>query len=130
MPVIRTTEKKMGQDNRPDWCGVTNAGIFRVPNENGRADAHYHDCNEYWLVFRGKAKIMTEGETFYVKPGDIVCTKAGDEHDILVVYETLEAFYFEDATPEGGSVGHLHRDAEKAKGHPVPNLPIPKDFPQ
>ena len=92
----------MGQENRPEWCGVTNAGVFRVPTENGRADAHYHDCNEYWLIFRGKAKIMTEGKTFYVKPGDIVCTKAGDEHDILEVYESLEAFYFEDATPEGG----------------------------
>ncbi len=65
-----------------------------------------------------------------MKPGDIVCTKAGDEHDILEVYESLEAFYFEDATPEDGRVGHLHRDAEKAKGHPVPNLPIPEDFPQ
>ena len=47
MPVIRTTEKRMGEENRPDWCGVTSADVFRVPTENGRADAHYHDCNEY-----------------------------------------------------------------------------------
>ena len=130
MPVIRTSEKTMGRDNRPELCGVTSAGIFRVPTTNGRADCHYHDCDEYWLVFRGKAKIMTEGQTFYVKAGDIVCTKAWDEHDIIEVYENLEAFYFEDATPAGGRVGHLHRNADKAKGHPVPSLPIPKDFPQ
>ena len=129
MPVIRTSEKKMGQDNRPTWSGVTSAGIFRVPTTNGRFDCYYHDCHEYWLIFRGKAKIVTEGQTFYVKAGDIVCTEAGEEHDLIEVYEELEAFWFEDATPPGGRIGHLHRDADKAKGHPVPCLPLPEDFP-
>jgi len=109
---------------------VTSAGIFRVPAAGGRFDCHFHDCNEYWLIFRGKAKVVTEGQTFYVKPGDIVCTKAGDEHDMTEVYEDLEAFWFEDATPAGGRVGHLHRDTNKAKGHPVAGLPVPEDFPQ
>jgi uncharacterized protein YjlB len=120
----------MDSQNRPEWSGVTSAGVFRVPFANGRFDCHYHDCHEYWLVFRGKARVMTEGRAFYVKPGDIVCTKAGDEHDILEVYEDLEAFWFEDVTPAGGRVGHLHRDAEKALGHAVPGLPVPEDFPQ
>ena len=130
MPIIRTSEKALGVGNRPEWSDVTSAGIFGVTTKNDRFDCHYHDCHEYWLVFRGKAKVMTEGETFYVKPGDIVCTKAGDEHDVIEVYEDLEAFWFEDATPAGGRVGHLHRDPDKAKGHPVPGLPIPEDFPQ
>ena len=128
MPVIRTSKKAMGTDNRPEWSSVTSAGIFRVPAAGGRFDCHYHDCDEYWLVFRGKAKVVTEGQTYYAKPGDIVCTKAGDEHDVIEVYEHLEAFWFEDVTPAGGRIGHLHRDADKAKGHPVPHLPIPEDF--
>ena len=130
MPVIRTSEKSMGAGNRPEWSGVTSAGVFHVPTETGRFDCHFHDCNEYWLIFQGKAKIATEGVSFYVKKGDIVCTRAGDEHDVLEVYESLQAFWFEDATPDGGRIGHLHRDPEKAKGHPVPTLPIPEDFPQ
>jgi len=130
MPVIRTSERAMVAGNRPDWCAVTSAGIFRLPFANGRFDCHYHDCHEYWLVSRGKAKVLTEGRTFYVKPGDIVCTRAGDEHDVVEVYEDLEAFWFEDATPDGGRIGHLHRDAGKAKGHAVPGLPVPEDFPQ
>jgi hypothetical protein len=73
---------------------------------------------------------MSEGREYYVKPGDIVCTRADDEHDVLEVYEDLEAFWFEDACPEGGRVGHLHKDAEKAKGHPVPTRPLPPDFPK
>ena len=129
MPVIRTSSEVMHAGNRPAWSGVTSAGIFWLPTDGGRFDCHYHDCNEYWLVYRGKAKVRTEGREFYVKKGDIVCTKAGDEHDILEIYEDLEAFWFEDETPEGGRVGHLHRDEEKAKGHEVPALPLPSDFP-
>ncbi len=93
-------------------------------------DCHYHDCNEYWLIFKGKAKVVTEGEAFYVKPGDIVCTQAGEEHDMTEVYEDVEAFYFEDATLEGGRTGHLHRDKTKAEGHEVSSLPLPSDFPE
>lgn len=128
MAVIRTSEKTMGEGNRPEWSGVTSAGIFKVLTNGGRFDCHYHDCHEYWLVFKGKAKVMSEGQEYYVKPGDIVCTKAGDEHDVLEIYEDLEAFWFEDTTPDGGRTGHLHRDEGKAKGHPVPVKAIPEDF--
>ncbi len=130
MPVVRTSENYMHVGNRPDWSGVTSAGVFRVPVADGHFDCHYHDCHEYWLVFRGKAKVMTEGCCFYVKPGDIVCTRAGDEHDVVEVYEDMEAFWFEDATPAGGRTGHLHYSTDKAKGHSVTALPIPEDFPQ
>lgn len=129
MPVIRTSKQAMGHNNRPVWSGVTSAGIFRIPYEGGHMDCHYHDCNEYWLIFSGKAKVRTEGEDFYVQAGDIVCTKAGDEHDILEVYEDLEAFWFEEETPEDGRTGHLHRTPKKALGHPVSALPLPADFP-
>lgn len=130
MPVVRTLQRALEQVNRPEWCGVTSAGIFRVSTVGGAFDCHFHDCHEYWLVFKGKARVMSEGEEFYVGPGDIVCTKAGDEHDVVEVYEDLEAFWFEDATPAGGRIGHLHVDEHKAKGHPVPAKPLPTDFPE
>lgn len=129
MPVFRTSEKPMKAGNRPTWSRVTGAGLFKVPVENGKFDRHFHDCDEYWLIYTGKAKVMTEGQEYYVKPGDIICTKAGDEHDFVEVYETIEAFFFEDAIPQDGRVGHQHRDEVKAKGHPVPYKPLPKDFP-
>ena len=101
MPVIRTSEAALSAANRPDWCHATSAGVFRVPTEGGTFDCHYHDCDEYWLVFSGRAKVMSEGQEFYVRPGDIVCTQTGDEHDVLEVYEDLAAFWFEDETPPG-----------------------------
>ena len=129
MPLIRTSNQSMKDGNRPEWCQVTAAGIFRVLRDGGRFDCHFHDCDEYWLVFKGKAKVVSEGREFYVQTGDIVCTRAGDEHDVLEVYEDMEAFYFEDATPEGGRTGHLHKNSEKAKGHPVRARPLPENFP-
>lgn len=126
MPVIRGA---ISPDSRPEWCNVTSAGIFWVPTVDGRFDNHFHDCDEYWLVFQGKAKVKSEGEEFYVQRGDIVCTKTGDDHDVLEVYEELQAFWFEDATPEGGRIGHLHHTDADAAGHPVPHKPLPEDFP-
>ena len=105
-------------DARPSWSDVTSAGIFRV-EPDGRFDLHYHDCDEYWLIYRGRARVLSEGIEYDVGPGDIVCTQTGEEHDVLVVYEDLEAFFFEDALPAGGRTGHLHRTPEARAGHIV-----------
>ena len=107
------------EGNKPEWSKVTAAGIFKVARD-GRFDLHYHDYHEYWLIYKGCAKVLTEGQAYIVRPGDIVCTKAGDEHDVLEVYEDLEAFYFEDKPIGQKRLGHLHHSPELAKGHPVP----------
>ncbi len=115
MPVHRG----LSAGDRPEWCDVTSAGIFKVPC-GGRFDRHYHDFEEYWLVFKGRAKVMSERREYIVEQGDIVCTRAGDEHDVVEVYEDLEAFYFEGVCPPGGRAGHLHKSPELVKGHEVP----------
>jgi mannose-6-phosphate isomerase-like protein (cupin superfamily) len=113
--------KNLWPDDRPSWSDVTSAGIFRV-EPNGRFDLHYHDCDEYWLIFAGRARVTVGPGTYEVGPGDIVCTPTGTEHDVTGVYETLQGFWFEAATPAGGRVGHLHRTPEDAEGHDVPLL--------
>jgi mannose-6-phosphate isomerase-like protein (cupin superfamily) len=117
LTVVRT----LSPNTRPEWSDVTSAGTFRV-EPNGRFDRHFHDCDEYWLVFSGRASVLVGSQTHTVGPGDIVCTPTGTEHDVVGVYETLEAFWFESTTPPGGRIGHLHRTAEAAKGHEVPLL--------
>ena len=108
-----TIVRGLSPDARPSWSDVTSAGVFRV-EPNGRSDRHYHDCDEYWLVFAGRARVLVGTETYLVGPGDIVCTRTGTEHDVVAVAETLEAFWFEAATPPGGRIGHLHRTEEDA----------------
>ena len=121
MPEDLTIVRTLSPDARPAWSDVTSAGAFRV-EPNGRFDLHYHDCDEYWLVFSGRASVLVGSRTYTVGPGDIVCTPTGTEHDVVGVYETLEAFWFEAATPPGGRIGHLHRTTEAAEGHEVPLL--------
>lgn len=117
LTIVRT----LSPEARPAWSDVTSAGTFRV-EPNGSFDLHYHDCDEYWLVFAGRASVLVGSKTYTVGPGDIVCTPTGTEHDVVGVYETLEAFWFEAATPPDGRIGHLHRTPEAAKGHEVPLL--------
>jgi mannose-6-phosphate isomerase-like protein (cupin superfamily) len=117
MVVVRT----ISPEARPSWSDVTSAGVFRV-QPDGRFDRHYHDCAEYWLVFAGRARVLVGERTYQVGPGDIVCTRTGTEHDVVGVYETLEAFWFEASPPPGGRIGHLHRTDEDARGHDVPAL--------
>jgi mannose-6-phosphate isomerase-like protein (cupin superfamily) len=112
----------LSPDARPSWSDVTSAGVFRV-EPNGRFDLHYHDCDEYWLVFSGRARVLVGSRTHDVESGDIVCTPAGTNHDVVGVRETLEAFWFESRTPPGGRIGHLHRTAADASGHDVAAMP-------
>jgi mannose-6-phosphate isomerase-like protein (cupin superfamily) len=131
MAVIRATEQPLGPGNRPEWCQIPRAGFFRMAKEGGVHDLHYHDSNELYLICRGKAKILNAGRECYVKAGDIVCIKAGDEHDILEIYgdEEFALFWLYEPATDPGQIGHLHRTAESAQPHPVPAKPVPSDFP-
>lgn len=110
--------QRLSVDARPSWSDVTSAGIFRV-EPGGRFDRHFHDCDEYWLLFSGRARVSVGPNSYDVGPGDIVCTPTGTIHDVVGVYETLEGFWFEGATPDGGRIGHLHETPEDAAGHDV-----------
>lgn len=114
--------RHLAGDARPSWSDVTSAGTFRV-EPGGRFDRHFHDCDEYWLLFAGRARVLVGSGTYEVGPGDIVCTRTGTVHDILGVRGTLEGFWFEGPTPDGGRIGHLHETPQDAAGHDVPFLP-------
>ena len=131
MTVIHTQDGALRAPNKPDWCQTPSAGFFRMSKEGGMHDCHYHDYNELYLISRGKAKILNNGQEYYVKTQDIVCIRAGDEHDILEIYgdEDLELFWLYEPGPNGGRFGHLHRSPEKAEPHPVLAKAIPPDFP-
>jgi uncharacterized protein YjlB len=123
MPLFRSSSQLAGDREWPTWCGFSAAGIFSVA-PGGHFDRHYHDCDEYWLVFQGKARILTEGVEYDVGRGDIVCTHAGEEHDVLGIWEDFAAFYVEDRVLPDGKRGHLHRNAELANGHVVPPMTV------
>ena len=131
MTVIHAGETPLGPETKPEWCKTPFAGFFRMPREGGEHDCHDHEYNELYLIARGMAKILNAGRDQYVRERDIVCIKAGDEHDILEIYgdEDFELFWLYEPGQDRARLGHLHRSPEKERPHPVPAKPIPPDFP-
>lgn len=103
MPVMR------GPSDKPDWVTWSAFGIGEVKDPS-TFDRHFHDADEYWLVFSGRARVMSEGQEYVIGPGDILCTRMGDEHDVLEILEApFRTFFIEDRLMGQKRPGHLHR---------------------
>jgi mannose-6-phosphate isomerase-like protein (cupin superfamily) len=70
-------------------------------------DNHFHDCDEYWIVFQGNALVYTEGKPYRVGIGDCVATGMGHHHDMSQVYAPVRAIYFETTMAGQKRRGHL-----------------------
>jgi len=81
-------------------------------------DRHFHDADEYWVIISGRARVLSEGQEYVIGPGDILCTRMGEEHDIVDIIEgPLQTFWFEDELRGLKRPGHLHRpDDELSTG--------------
>ncbi|HEV2529103.1 MAG TPA: cupin domain-containing protein [Thermomicrobiales bacterium] len=102
MPIMRNLRDK------PDFVTWSNFGVG-VVHDAEAFDRHFHDCDEFWIVLEGRARVMSEGQEYEVGPGDVVATKMGDEHDILELIEgPLRIFWFEEALRGLKRPGHLH----------------------
>lgn len=130
MTVVHGPDQSL-RTHGPAWSQLPSGGYFRMPKEGGDHDRHFHDFNELYLICSGKAKVLNAGVERYVKTGDLVCIRAGDEHDLLEIYgdEALELFWIYEPGPPDGTLGHLYRGPEAEAWHPVPAKPVPPDFP-
>jgi mannose-6-phosphate isomerase-like protein (cupin superfamily) len=70
-------------------------------------DAHYHDCDEYWIIFEGEGVAVSEGIAYDVAPGDCVATGMGHHHDFPQASETVRAVFFETTLQGEQRRGHL-----------------------
>lgn len=70
-------------------------------------DSHYHDCDEYWILFEGRGVAVSEGKRYEVEAGDCVVTGMGFHHDFPVVHEPVKAVYFETTIEGRKRRGHL-----------------------
>ncbi len=97
------------------------SGLFSVrksddPRDNGDShayaketnfDRHYHDCDEYWIIFQGSGVAVSENKPYEVKKGDCVATGMGHHHDFPLVHEPVRAVYFETTLEGQKRLGHL-----------------------
>lgn len=72
-----------------------------------RFDRHFHDCDEYWIIVRGRGVAVSEGRSYEVGPGDCIATGMGHHHDFPQVFEPVKAVYFETTLRGRKRRGHL-----------------------
>ncbi|NUM74023.1 hypothetical protein HUU40_06660 [candidate division KSB1 bacterium] len=70
-------------------------------------DNHYHDCDEYWIIYAGRGLAVSEGVFYEVGAGDCVATACGYHHDFPQVFETIKGVYFETTLQGQKRLGHL-----------------------
>lgn len=70
-------------------------------------DNHYHDCDEYWILFQGRGIAVSEGKLYEVGPGDCVATGAGYHHDFSRVFDPVKLVFFETTMEGQKRRGHL-----------------------
>lgn len=112
MPVIRQDE--FGTDRAPEWCrvagGICGMGHWVMTADSPPVERHFHDCEEFWFVLGGRARIHNAGEDRIVGPGDVVCTPMGEEHGIEEVLEAPYSHVWIACGLRGlRREGHLHR---------------------
>jgi mannose-6-phosphate isomerase-like protein (cupin superfamily) len=99
--------------------GRTDGGdAVDYPKDTG-FDNHYHDCDEYWIFYRGRCTAVSEGISYQVGPGDCVATGMGHHHDIPQVHEPIAAVFFETTIRGRKRRGHLWNHTHgPAQPHP------------
>ena len=70
-------------------------------------EPHFHDCNEYWIIMSGEGDAITEGSPYRLTAGDMLLTRAGDIHSMIVTEDMVAVTYYGVMPPQGRS-GHLH----------------------
>ncbi|MFP5115397.1 cupin domain-containing protein [Bacillaceae bacterium C204] len=103
MPVIQKHE----QSHFPEWSEINHYGINQL-KVGQEVPLHYHSCNEYWIIISGKGICTSEGVTYEIGPGDMVLTKKGDEHSLIVTEEMVAVYIYGILGPDG-QIGYLYR---------------------
>jgi mannose-6-phosphate isomerase-like protein (cupin superfamily) len=91
----------------PTWSEISKYGINTL-NVGDTVKLHFHDANEYWVIVEGRGIATSEGQEYELGPGDMLQTKAGDEHS-LVVTEKMVAVYLYGIMPPGSRFGYLYK---------------------
>ncbi|MFH1086498.1 MAG: cupin domain-containing protein [Chloroflexota bacterium] len=116
MPIVRNED--LGTERAPAWCRVQGGivGIGHSAKEAGATvEYHFHDYEEFWFVLKGAARVVSEGQEYVARRGDVVCTALGEEHALTDILEAPYEHVWLACNRRGrGRVGHLHRGVDEA----------------
>ena len=120
------------------WEALATAGVHIVkttdePIKDGRSyddektsdfDRHYHDYQEYWVIYDGEGRLVIGEEFIDTKPGDCIIAPTAWHQDCQFVKGggNLSLVWL-GATPRGEKrIGHLY---EPKHGTAAPDQPLP-----
>lgn len=98
------------------WDFINHISIFQFRVDRP-LPVHYHDFNEYWLLFRGHPLATHDSDEIQLDPGVMLATRVGHEHGIAQPLETVEGVGLQTRPVGRKRQGHLHRETD---GIPVP----------
>jgi len=84
MPILRAGAPKA----IPAWADYSEWGVANMP-KGQQVERHFHDSHEFVLIVSGRVRVITEGVTADLGPGDAVLTKMGDDHEWLALEESV-----------------------------------------
>jgi len=97
-----------------DWKRTIRSEVFYT-DPTMMCDYHYHDGNEYWVIFRGNFELDFAGRKIPVGPGTLMAAGAGLEHGVLNPPQALQAIVMAMPLDVGDCRdGHLVRDKHGA----------------
>jgi len=85
-------------------------------------DYHFHDGDEYWMVFRGHFTLDYDGNKYDMRPGLMMAAGMGFEHGSVNPEEHFEAVVMAMQLEGQKRDGHLNREMH---GAPVKNREVP-----
>lgn len=116
MPIIRSkevfpppsivTKKISPSEPMPDDSLIRDYGVDTL-RAGQECDLHYHDCEEWWVIVNGSAKIICGSEEGEAKAGDMIFTRMGEEHKISAITDTT-LVWLEGPLKGNRRPGHLH----------------------
>ena len=98
-------------DPIPEDSFIRNYGVDTLA-ESASSDMHYHDCDEWWIIINGRARVSDSVEAFEAGPGDMVFTPMGETHMIQAL-PIVTVAWFEGPLRGQKRKGHLHRDTKE-----------------
>jgi mannose-6-phosphate isomerase-like protein (cupin superfamily) len=90
-------------------------------------DYHFHDGDEYWMVFRGHFTLNYDGKKYDMRPGLMMAAGMGFEHGSVNPEEHFEAVVMAMGLEGQKRDGHLNREMH---GEPVKNRDVPESATQ
>jgi quercetin dioxygenase-like cupin family protein len=94
--------------------------MFRPGNP---CDYHYHDGDEYWVIFRGHFTLDYNGMRIPVGPGDLLAAGKGIPHGALNPEEAMNAVVMAMPLEDAERDGHLNH---KNQGEPTIGREVPQ----